>query len=79
MRAGRKQIGILLLAGMGLAGVVQTSPARQFARSTAHFVGYYRALEMTGMRARFWDRVALSLVLAGAEPAQSPCGKPTSS
>jgi hypothetical protein len=79
MRAGRKQIGMLLLAGISLAGVGQTTPARQFARATYHFVCYYRALEMTGMRARFWDRVALSLVLAGAEPSQSPCGKPTSS
>jgi hypothetical protein len=75
----RKRIGILLLVLVSLAGAGRTEPARHFLGSAHQFVRYYRALEETSLRASFWDRVALSLVLATSECPKVPRAKVTSS
>jgi len=75
----RKQLGILLLALVSLAGAGRTAPARHFLSSANQFVSYYRALEQASVRTSFWDRVVLSLVLASGECPKAPHGKVTSS
>jgi hypothetical protein len=64
---------------VSLAGAGSTAPARHFLSSAREFVGYYRAIEESSVRAGFWDRVVLSLVLASRECPKAPCGKATSS
>lgn len=66
----RKQLGVFLLAAVSLAGVGSTSPARQFLSSANHFVCYYRALGNAGVQAGFWERIALSFVLASSDSAE---------
>lgn len=74
-----KRIAALLLVVVSLAWAGRTGPARHFLASANDFVRYYRALEETSLRPGFWDRVALSLVLASAECPKTPCAKLTSS
>lgn len=71
---------MLLLCALGLAGVSQSAPARQFVSSARQFAVYYHALERTSVRAGFWDRVALSLALASASSNPAECANyaPTS-
>lgn len=63
----KKNSGILLLGLVSLAGVSQTDTGRHFVCSAHSFLGYYRALEQANDRSGFFDRVALSLVLASGD------------
>ena len=65
--------GTVLLALM-LTGAGRTVPARQLFDSANKFVCNYRALETTNEHTGFWQRVAVSLVLAaaGSQNGQSP-------
>ena len=74
-----KRIATFLLVLVSLAWAGRTGPARHFLASANDFVRYYHALEETSLRPGFWDRVALSLVLASAERPKTPCAKLTSS
>jgi hypothetical protein len=65
-------LGFLFLVGLG-----QSTPARYFLASAQEFAGYYRTLGTTSVRAGFWDRVGLSLVLAGSRCPDPLPGKPT--
>jgi len=73
----RKQAGILLLGFVSLGGISLSTPGRHFLHSARSFVHYYQALEKSGVRSGFWERVVFSLVLASTDspgPEQSNSG-----
>lgn len=57
----------LLLTGVSLAAG-NTSAGRHAFLSTRQFLCYYQELSQSSRPAGFWDRVGLSLVLAGTAP-----------
>lgn len=66
---GRRRAKALLTAG--LAVVLAWSapePVRELPGTAQRFVGYLWVLEGGGQKLSFWDRVMVSLVLAGGHP-----------
>jgi hypothetical protein len=69
--------GVFLLGSALVTGIGGTCSGRHAIVSAHRFVRYYRAIEETDTQKGFWERVALSLVLASAD---SPYSRvPTSS
>jgi hypothetical protein len=64
--------GIGLLAAVSLAGTYSPSGRRAY-RSAREFVTYFRSLEKSNAPEGLWQRVALSLVLASADPPEPVC------
>mgnify|MGYP005840256977 CR=1 FL=1 len=54
------------------------APVRRLPSATHKFVCYFSELERTRKELSLWDRLTISLVLAGTESGQQPAGRPLS-
>lgn len=62
----------LVVLALTLTGASSAVPARHLVHTADRFVGYYRALENSKMAGAFWERVAVSIVLAAAGSVAAP-------
>lgn len=53
-------------------------PVRRLPATTHKFVCYFSELEHSGRRLSLWDRIAISLVLAGREESERDWQRPVS-
>ena len=64
-----------MLLALTSVAIAETPAARGAYSSARAFAFYFRALENSRMPVGFWQRVALSLVLASADAPKTACAR----
>lgn len=71
-------MGLALLSAAAALWMFAAAPVRRLPSTTHKFVCYFTELERTQKGLSLWDRLTISLVLAGTESVERPEGRPLS-
>ncbi|MBN9659664.1 MAG: hypothetical protein J0H49_15885 [Acidobacteria bacterium] len=58
---------VLVMVSLGLGAI---EPVRALPATAQRFISYMHAIEESGQKLGFWDRVTYSLILSGPNPRQ---------